>query len=116
MNETQPLPVVAFPLSSTQRLLGFLRGDRSDNRVQLTRAVYDLLGWGLSYWQATGSEVESLIAVPMAKGDEQLALALDGLMQTHHPVATAQEGKEPATVPPWLLPLVAELLKRILER
>ena len=120
-----------FPASAAGRLIAYLRGDRSASQVDLALAAHELLGWGLAFWQGqaeAGAAPVGAAVAPRHEGptqeDAELANALEGLAQAQEArqavrttappqgEAQAQAGR----LPDWLLPLVSDVLRRILER
>jgi hypothetical protein len=118
--ESTPTPQAAphsagaapFPQEAVKAVADFLRGKSSD-RLGTVRAVNTLLGWALDLF-APAEQPLTAGAAPAGKDGEELARSLEGLALAHggaYPTAGAA-----LTLPPWLLPLLAEVLQRALEQ
>jgi ATP-dependent Clp protease ATP-binding subunit ClpA len=101
-----------FPQEAVRTVADFLRGKGAD-RLATVRAVNTLLGWALDLFTPAEQQLTAG-AAPAGRDGDELARSLEGLALAHggaYPTAGAA-----LTLPPWLLPLLAEVLRRALEQ
>lgn len=104
-----------FPLQAFTDFIDSLRRTRQVPWLQLLVDGRDILSWGLDQARQMGASPESLRApedFAEDEDDDALAGRLEGLVAQHR-----QQGQRVGfAVPSWLLPLVAQLLQRLLTQ
>lgn len=114
MSPTYP---TEFPTAAVTDLIGFLRTHQGD-KAKLLDDAYQLEGWALGLFrrQQAAAEPPALKAAPGPRhaDHEDYARALEGLTAQHEQHRRAG-GPAGFNLPPWLLPLVIQIVQDILQ-
>jgi hypothetical protein len=108
-----PFPT-AFPTGAILKLLVYLRGDQSVPIRDVAEAGYDLLGYGLSLafqTPATLTVLDQAGEQARRMTDPELAERLEYLQPPQDAAFLAAW-----SLPPWAVPVILEVLRRLLER
>lgn len=105
-----PFPTT-FPTSALLRVLEYLRGVGSHSVRDVVEDTYDLLGYGLSvtFQQATIPQMVASASLDTFT-DEELAYRLEAIQPS------VPAGTQAISVPSWAIPLIMEVIRRLLER